>query len=127
MHLGVEPVRARDLAGRTASLFGSETRAARGRVLAARAAQERRAGRLGVARVNARLTPAELERVAPLEGPTRLLLSDAVEKLGLSARGYHRAWRLARTLADLGGEEAVHTKAVAEALTLRALERPPVA
>ena len=118
VQLEVPPVRARDLAPRSGSLLRDETDAARARVLAARARQGERADWLGVAGVNARLTPAELERAAPLERPTHALLAHAIETLHLSARAYHRVWRLARTLADLAGEEVVNQEAIAEALTL---------
>ena len=47
------------------------------------------------------------------------LLTEAVERLKLSARGYHRVLRVARTLADLEGEESVRRLHVAEALSYR--------
>lgn len=72
-----------------------------------------------MADVNAHLTTAELERVAPLSGQTRALLAYAIETLHLSARSYHRIWRLARTLADLTGDDVVGDRAIAEALPLR--------
>ncbi len=119
VQLEVPPVRACDLASRAGSLFRVETDAAKLRVLAARARQDARAQWLGVACINARLTPAELERAAPLGAPTRSLLAHAIETLHLSARAYHRLWRLARTLADLAEREEIGTGEVAEALTLR--------
>jgi magnesium chelatase family protein len=119
VRLEVPPVHARELAARRASLLRDETDTARARVLAARERQEQRTGRLGVASTNARLTPAELERAAPLDETTRSLLAAAVAKFGLSARAYHRAWRLARTVADLSGEDAIGAGAVAEALSMR--------
>ena len=112
-------MRARDLASRSGSLFRVETDAARARVLAARTRQDERAHRLGVACVNARLTPVELERAAPLDPPTRAFLAHAIETLHQSARAYHRTWRVARTLADLAGDERVGKAAIAEAFTLR--------
>jgi magnesium chelatase family protein len=51
--------------------------------------------------------------------PARDLLERAAERLGLSARGYHRALRVARTIADLDGAVAVNDSAVAEALRYR--------
>jgi magnesium chelatase family protein len=119
VQLEVPPVRADDLASRRGSLFRAETDPARARVLAARARQGERAHRLSVACVNARLTPAELERAAPLAPPTRALLAHAIETLHQSARAYHRVWRLARTLADLAEAEHVSRDAISEALTLR--------
>jgi magnesium chelatase family protein len=51
----------------------------------------------------------------------RTLLTDAAERLRLSARGYHRVLRVARTLADLDGAEGVRRLHVAEALSYRRL------
>ncbi len=119
LRIEVPAMRARDLARRRLALFPDETAGARDRVRLARARQEARSSCLGVAATNARLTPAELERAAALDNATRRLLADAVTKLGLSARGYHRAWRLARTVADLAGETVVGAEAVAEALSMR--------
>jgi magnesium chelatase family protein len=45
-----------------------------------------------------------------------------VEALGISARGYHRVWRLARTLADLDGANDVGEQQLAEAMTFRAVD-----
>jgi magnesium chelatase family protein len=53
----------------------------------------------------------------------RELLATAAERLGISARGYHRVLRVARTIADLDGEPAIGTAAIAEALRFR----PPLA
>ena len=67
---------------------------------------------------------ASLRLVAPQLAPTGLTrLKDAVDALGLSARGYHRVWRLARTLADLDGGEAIDDQRLKEAMSFRALER----
>ena len=68
---------------------------------------------------NARLAPKDLERCAALPAPARRQLLDAVERLGLSARGYHKTWRLGRTLADLDGAEAMTLEHVHEALAFR--------
>jgi len=60
-----------------------------------------------------------LETVSEPDGEGRTLLIQAAETLGLTARGYHRVLRVARTLADLGGSERVHRLHIAEALSLR--------
>ncbi len=72
---------------------------------------------------NARLASAEVMRYCtPDEGGFRLI-EQATEKLGLSARGYHRVLKLARTLADLAGEERVLEAHVTEAISLRKWDR----
>ncbi|HEX9648812.1 MAG TPA: YifB family Mg chelatase-like AAA ATPase, partial [Alphaproteobacteria bacterium] len=91
------------------------------RVAEARAVQsERYAGetRAGGApvRTNSDADGALLERVAAPDERGRALLTDAVDRLRLSARGYHRVLRVARTLADLDGANGVTRRHVAEAL-----------
>jgi magnesium chelatase family protein len=71
---------------------------------------------------NALLELADLERVAQPSAGGVSLLSLASERLGLSARGYVRVLRVARTLADLEGEDAVLERHFAEAIRYRALE-----
>jgi magnesium chelatase family protein len=85
------------------------------------AARDRQLARQG--RPNAELGPAELERHCSLPGPARALLHQAVERLRLSARAYHRVLRLARTIADLDGIEALGIEQVAEAVGYRRLDR----
>jgi magnesium chelatase family protein len=60
-----------------------------------------------------------LEAVAAPDPPGRTLLTEASERLKLTARGYHRVLRVARTLADLDGAEGVRRLHVAEALSYR--------
>ncbi|MBL0941114.1 MAG: YifB family Mg chelatase-like AAA ATPase [Alphaproteobacteria bacterium] len=70
-------------------------------------------------RCNAEADGQILQEAAPLEAESQTLLSKAAEKLKLSARGYHRVIRVARTLADLEGTEAIAKSHVAEALSYR--------
>ncbi|KFN52062.1 hypothetical protein N790_03775, partial [Arenimonas malthae CC-JY-1] len=101
---------------------GESTTTVRARVLAARERQLRRAGR-----PNAQLDQAQTERDCALQPKDRLLLERAIEQLQLSARALHRIQRVARTLADLAGEECIGTAHVAEAIGYRLLDRaaPP--
>ena len=60
-----------------------------------------------------------LERFVILDTSAKALLQDAIDKLKLSARGYHRVLKVARTLADLEDSEAVLRSHIAEALEYR--------
>jgi magnesium chelatase family protein len=93
------------------------------RVGAARETQARRFAGLEV-RTNAEADGELLDRVAGPDEPGQRLLADAASAMRLSARGYHRVLRVARTIADLAGQERVGRVQVAEALSFR--RRPPV-
>ena len=71
-------------------------------------------------RVNADLTVAEVRRHCAVDGETEALLAEAVRARRLSARGYHRVLRVARTAADLAASDPVRGEDVALALLLRA-------
>ncbi|HKR86994.1 MAG TPA: ATP-binding protein, partial [Phenylobacterium sp.] len=60
-----------------------------------------------------------LETIAALDAPAQALLTQAAEAAGLTARGWTRTLRLARTIADLEGSDAVRRTHVAEALIYR--------
>src|SRR5262245_1291384 len=89
--------------------------------LAARAIQAERFAALKHprARTNADCDGSLLEGIAAPDHAGRTLLREAADALGLSARGYHRTLRVARTLADLDGEERVARIHIAEALSYR--------
>ena len=70
-------------------------------------------------RTNAELTQDLLDHVAEPDNEGRKLLIQAAETLGLTARGYHRVLKVARTLADLAGSEYVHRLHIAESLSHR--------
>ncbi len=89
------------------------------RVAAARQRQEARfAGRPGL-RVNADATGDVLEEIATPDAEGKALLLRVAERFGLSARGYHRVLRVARTIADLDRSETVRRPHVAEAVSYR--------
>jgi magnesium chelatase family protein len=89
------------------------------RVAAARDRQARRyAGQPGV-RVNAEAEGALLEAVAGPDAAGRALIGRIAERFGLTARGYHRVLRVARTIADLAGETQVRAPHIAEAAGYR--------
>jgi magnesium chelatase family protein len=91
------------------------------RVTVARRVQAQRFARLGLQRVrtNAECDGNLLEEISSPEPSGLKLLRDAADTLSLSARGYHRTLRVARTLADLDGEEKVARIHIAEALSYR--------
>ena len=93
------------------------------RVAAARDIQLSRYAALGLPniRTNAEAPAAVLEEIAKADAQGQKLLRDAAETMRLSARGYHRVLRVARTLADLDGTEKIGRLHLAEALSYRAL------
>ncbi|MGN6497796.1 MAG: YifB family Mg chelatase-like AAA ATPase [Tsuneonella sp.] len=119
LHVEVDPVSAADL-GLPPPAEGSAEVAAR--VAAARAVQTARFEETG-ARTNAELDGGPLEAFATPDEPGRKLLMQAAEAMRLSARGYTRMLRVARTIADLAGAEQVGRIHVAEALSYR--RQPP--
>jgi magnesium chelatase family protein len=114
----VPPVTAADLALPAPSEGSAEVAA---RVGAARDVQAQRASKQGegVPPLNARAEGEWLEKIAALDEPARALLTRAAEAGGLSARGWTRTLRLARTIADLEGAATVRRIHVAEALIYR--------
>jgi magnesium chelatase family protein len=75
-------------------------------------------------RTNAEADGTLLDEVAAPEPAGRALLLDAAERMRLSARGYHRVLRVARTLADLDGAATVSRRHIAEALSYRPAASP---
>jgi len=119
LHVEVPAVSAADL---TLPPPAEGSSAVAARVAAARATQRDRyaARQDGPAlRLNAEADGELLEAVAAPDAGGRALLGEATGRMKLSARGYHRVLRVARTLADLEGSEAVHRAHVAEALSYR--------
>jgi magnesium chelatase family protein len=68
---------------------------------------------------NADMRPAEVRQFCPLDDTGRALMKTAMNQLQLSARGYHRILKLARTIADLAGAEQIAPVHLAEALQYR--------
>ncbi len=115
----VRAMRAEDL---TAPATGETSAQMAARIAAARDRQTARFAALGAAesvRTNAQADGDVLEKIAAPDEAGKALLSEAVGHFKLSARGYHRVLRVARTLADLEGTEAIRRQHIAEALTYR--------
>ncbi|HYC62324.1 MAG TPA: YifB family Mg chelatase-like AAA ATPase [Thermoanaerobaculia bacterium] len=94
----------------------------RERVEVARQIQRERFHRTAI-QCNAEMTSRHMRRACELDPTSRRLLFAAIERVGLSARAHDRILKVARTIADLAGEERVNTAHVAEAVQYRALDR----
>jgi magnesium chelatase family protein len=110
-----------------AQLSGDPTEEAsaaiRARVEVARERQRRRFADQPGVHANAHMGPRDLRRHCRLGAEAEELLRGAMGRLGLSARAFHRVLKVARTVADLSGEEQVATTHVAEAIQYRPLDR----
>jgi magnesium chelatase family protein len=111
LRVGVRRINLETLAG---AAHGEPSSAVRERVVAARRRQLLRQGAL-----NAQLSPARIRQFAPLDASTRRTLERWAGQRGLTARGFHRAWRVARTCADLREADEIAEVHVLEALGFR--------
>ncbi|TCM85781.1 YifB family Mg chelatase-like AAA ATPase [Rhodovulum steppense] len=98
---------------------GERSAAVAARVAVARGRQTARFDGHPSVRVNAEAEGALLEEIATPDHEGRELLAKVAERFGLSARGYHRVLRVARTIADLDGSDTVGRNHVAEAVSFR--------
>ncbi len=120
IHLEVPSVAYRDLVGAAAE---ESSATVRHRVELARVRQrERFRDRPGL-HANAHMAARDLRRYCPLSEPVERLLREAVGRLGLSARAYHRILKIGRTIADLAGAEDLSTTHISEAIQYRSLDR----
>lgn len=72
---------------------------------------------------NAGMTPRQLKKHCRLDEASKKIMGMAIDKLGLSARAHDRILKVARTIADLAGEESIQPNHVAEAIQYRTLDR----
>ena len=115
LHIEVPRLAHRVLRGDTPEESSATVRA---RVCVARERQLQRAGK-----PNSALGTREIERYCALSDADHKLLEHALERLGLSPRAYHRILKVARTIADLAGSDAIKTPHLTEAISYRALDR----
>ncbi len=115
IHLEVPAVPQEDLLRQTA---GEASGTVRQRVAAARQVQIERQGKS-----NSSLATREIDRWCRPQAAAEDLLRQAITRLNLSARAYHRVLKLARTIADLSRSETLAAAHVAEAIQYRKLDR----
>jgi magnesium chelatase family protein len=84
-------------------------------------AQERQRGRQGV--LNSEISDSELRAQVKISDGARMLLTEAVKRIGISARGFSRVLRVAATISDLSGQGLITEDVVAEAVSYRSLDR----
>jgi len=116
LNVTVRAVPLRQLAARDERDGSAE---ARERVERARQRQRERYAPLGWSHANGRAPGRWLQTSTPIAPDARELLATAAERLHLSARGFHRVLRVARTIADLDDDDVARTRHVAEALQFR--------
>jgi len=111
-----------DFKALTGERSGEPSSMVRERVLAARAIQRRRLAGSGL-HANAQMGPRQINRWCRLDDKSSEHLGRIVDKRGISARGVHRILRVARTLADLQGVEAIAREQLQCAIDFRALDQ----
>jgi magnesium chelatase family protein len=101
---------------------GESTEAVRQRVQVARQVAQRRFQETNIL-CNAQMQSKELQQWCALDNSSRLLLEKAIDRLGLSARASDRIIKVARTIADLAGEEQLRSSHLAESIQYRTIDR----
>jgi magnesium chelatase family protein len=103
--------------------MGESSEKIRRRVMAARSIQAARFRKTKIF-CNAQMGSRLIKKFCRLDADANVMLEEAIEKLGLSARALNRILKIARTIADLAGEENLDGRFVAEAIQYRTLDRP---
>ena len=119
LHIDVLPV---EFSSLTSTQKAEPSAAIKKRVDAARKRQQERFAGQGIS-CNARMKPGMLAEACPMTDQAETLLKNAFERMGLSARAYDRILKVARTIADLDGEDVIAAGHIAEAVQYRSLDR----
>lgn len=119
LHIEVPAVPFQEL---SAKMDGTPSATMREQVRNARRLQTQRFGE-GAARLNARMSSRQLRKFCVVDAEGRGLMQQAMDALGLSARAHDRILRMARTIADLDGSEAIRASHLTEAIGYRSLDR----
>lgn len=116
MHIEVPSLKPTELSNQTEIAESSQE--IRHRVVLARGRQYNRAKQ-----INAKLSTRQIKQFCDIDQKDKEFLQTAIEKLGLSARAFHRVLKVARTIADLEGKENIEKNNLFEALSYRRLDR----
>ncbi|MDG1243983.1 MAG: YifB family Mg chelatase-like AAA ATPase, partial [Porticoccaceae bacterium] len=114
LHVQVSAIDNHDLLNQSTAPKGESNDQIQKRVCAARDRQLKRQGK-----INNQLTSKEIRQLCPLDEPLRDLMNKAIERFGLSARGFYRVLKVARSLADLEASEYPKSRHYQEALSYR--------
>ncbi|MGF1922557.1 MAG: YifB family Mg chelatase-like AAA ATPase [Bacteroidia bacterium] len=120
LHIEVTPVNFNAL---TSSHDTEDSLTIRTRVIRARARQEKRFKADDHLHFNSQMSPNMTKQICEIDSSGKLLIKQAMEKLGLSARAYDRILKVARTIADLGESDVIGAEHLAEAIHYRSLDR----
>ena len=119
MHLEVPSVPYKDMSSADS---GESSALIKERVQQARSIQKKRFEQRKNYYSNGQMTPKDIKKFCILDTPSEKLLEQAVDRLGLSARSYHRILKISRTIADLDQSENLQNKHIAEAVQYRRLD-----
>lgn len=120
LHVEVTPVNFQEL---TAKQHVESSDVIRARVITARAVQERRFKDESQVHSNAQMDTKRVRELCKIDASGQMLLKNAMERLGLSARAYDRILKVARTIADLDECPDIEPQHLAEAIHFRSLDR----
>jgi magnesium chelatase family protein len=120
IHVEVIPVPFRELSDARPS---EKSEAVRARVIEARQIQETRFEGIPGVYCNSQMSVKMLRKVCHLDDASNLLLKNAMEKLGLSARAFDRILKVSRTIADIDKQADIKAEHLAEAIQYRSLDR----
>ena len=123
IHIEVPAVKYRDLASREA---GESSREIKNRIDSARRIQIERFKGMRIYS-NAQMTNRHIKKFCQIDEVSQRLLELAIDKFGLSARAYTRILKVARTIADLEGQENIQPAHLSEAIQYRTLDRNLIA
>lgn len=125
IHIPISPINFEDLAQTAPTDFGKQDQTIAQKIVKARQVQMDRFQQHGLENTfsNSQLSGKWVQQLCIMDASSNALLRMAMEKLNLSARAYHKLLKIARTIADLEGEQQIQKNHIAEAIQYRNLDR----